>query len=43
MNRLSISFAPPAYTWLQREAKRLGITVGELVRRLIDQSREASK
>ena len=39
MNRLSISFAPPALKWLQREAEKLGISIGELVRRLVDQAR----
>jgi hypothetical protein len=27
-------------SWLQREAKRIGITIGELLRRIIDQVRE---
>jgi len=27
-------------SWLKREAKRLGVTVGELLRRIIDQVRD---
>lgn len=34
-----ISFTEPQLEWLEAEAKRLGISVPELVRRLIDQAR----
>lgn len=34
-----ISFTEPQLEWLEAEAKRLGISIPELVRRLIDQSR----
>jgi hypothetical protein len=37
--RLNITVTPPQQSWLQREAKRLGLTVGELLRRIIDQVR----
>ena len=40
MERLSLSLAPPQITWLRREAKRLGVTIGELLRRIIDVARE---
>jgi hypothetical protein len=34
-----ISFSQPQSEWLEAEAKRLGISVPELVRRLVDQAR----
>jgi hypothetical protein len=34
-----VSFSQPQLEWLEAEAKRLGISVPELVRRLIDQAR----
>jgi hypothetical protein len=34
-----ISFSQPQLEWLETEAKRLGISIPELVRRLIDQAR----
>ena len=37
--RLNITVTPPQQTWLQREAKRLGLSIGELLRRIIDQTR----
>jgi hypothetical protein len=39
MERISISLPPPQMSWLKREAKRLGVTIGELLRRIIDQYR----
>ena len=42
MQRTSISLPEPQMSWLRSEAKRLGITVGELLRRLIDRVREAA-
>jgi hypothetical protein len=38
-----ISFTEPQVQWLEAEAKRLGISVAELVRRIIDQARGATK
>ncbi len=35
-----VSFTQPQLEWLEAEAKKLGISVPELVRRLIDQSRK---
>jgi len=35
-----ISFTQPQLTWLEAEANRLGISMAELIRRLIDQARE---
>lgn len=40
MNKYVISFTEPQLEWLKQEAKRLGISVAELVRRLVDQARE---
>jgi hypothetical protein len=39
--RVNITVTPPQQTWLQREALRLGLSVGELLRRIIDQVRGA--
>jgi hypothetical protein len=41
MERITFSLPSPQMTWLHREAERLGVTIGELLRRLIDQVREA--
>ena len=41
MNRISVSLPPPQHAWLTREATRLGLTIGELLRRIIDAAREA--
>ena len=38
-----ISFTPPQLEWLEAESKRIGISVAELVRRIIDQARGATK
>lgn len=40
MERISISLPDTQISWLRREAKRLGVTIGELVRRLLDQVRD---
>jgi hypothetical protein len=37
--RLSITVTVPQLSWITREAKRLGVTVGELLRRIIDEVR----
>lgn len=39
MTRIGVSFAEPQLSWLTAEAKRLGITIGELLRRIVDQAR----
>lgn len=39
--RLSVGLTPPQHSWLTREAKRLGLTIGELLRRIIDQARDS--
>lgn len=36
-----ISFTPQQLEWLKEEAARLGISVAELVRRIVDQARGA--
>jgi hypothetical protein len=39
MERLSISLPPVQMAWLRAEANSLGLTVGELLRRIIDKHR----
>lgn len=43
MKRISLSLPGRLLALLQRDAKRLGITVGELLRRLLDERYEAQK
>jgi hypothetical protein len=43
MPRQMIQFAEPQMAFLKEESKRLGITVAELVRRIIDDYRGALK
>lgn len=40
MNKRMISFTDPQVDFLKREAERLGISVADLVRRIVDQYRE---
>jgi len=40
MQRISISVPDQQMEWLRAEARRIGITIGELLRRIIDQRRE---
>ena len=40
MARINFSIPAPQIVWLDAEAERLGISMGELVRRIIDQHRE---
>jgi hypothetical protein len=37
--RQTVTFTGPQYEWLVAEATRLGITVSDLLRRLIDEAR----
>jgi len=39
MERLSISLPPVQMAWLRAEARSLGLTIGELLRRIIDKHR----
>jgi len=39
MARMSLTMTDPQLAWLRREAKKLGITVADLIRRIIDQNR----
>ena len=39
MERLSFSIPPLQMAWLRAEADSLGVTLGELLRRIIDQVR----
>jgi hypothetical protein len=43
MDRMSISLSKPQLAYLRAEAKRLGISAGDLIRRIIDQHRAAPK
>lgn len=40
MDRITVSLPDQQMSWLKREAKRLGLTIGELLRRVIDQVRQ---
>ena len=40
MERLSISIPPPQMAWLRAEADSLGVSLGELLRRIIDELRK---
>lgn len=39
--RINLQLPQPSVSWLREEAARLGITVPELMRRLIDKARGA--
>jgi hypothetical protein len=39
-HKLSITLTQPQTDWLREKAKSLGISTGELIRRIIDQHRE---
>jgi hypothetical protein len=41
-NRQSVTLTDPQLVFLKKEAKRLGISVSDLIRRIIDQYREDS-
>lgn len=41
MNKRMISFTEPQEAYLKQEAERLGISVSDLVRRIVDQHRES--
>jgi hypothetical protein len=41
MERLTLSFTARQVGWLKHEAQRLGITIGDLLRRIIDEIRQA--
>jgi hypothetical protein len=40
MNKRMISFTHPQEAFLKQEAQRLGVSVSDLVRRIVDQYRE---
>lgn len=39
--RTTINLTQPQISWLRREAKRLGLTLGELLRRIVDAARDS--
>ena len=41
MRRRSFSLPDPAWDWLETESARLGISVPDVLRRLIDRARKA--
>ena len=41
MQRLTAHLTETQLAWLKREARRLGLTVADLLRRIIDTAREA--
>jgi hypothetical protein len=41
MERITLSLPPQQMSWLKHEAKRIGVTIGELLRRIIDQVRDS--
>ena len=41
MEKINVNFAQVQLTWLRREAKRFGITVAEVLRRIVDAARGA--
>jgi len=43
MIKLLINFSEPSVVWLREEAARLGISVSELIRRIIDAKRKATR
>jgi hypothetical protein len=43
LNKRMISFTDPQVEFLKQEAERLGISVADLVRRIVDQYREGKK
>jgi hypothetical protein len=41
MERVTVSLPSSQLSWLRREAERIGITIGELLRRILDQVRDS--
>lgn len=41
MTKVLICFSKPALEWLKSEAERLGISVSEVLRRVVDEKRSA--
>lgn len=41
--RRTVDFTDPQMEWLRKEAYRLGVTITELVRRIIDEAREKKR
>ena len=39
--RITLTLPPMQISWLQREAKKLGISISELLRRIVDEKRIA--
>ena len=40
--RMSVTLSDPQNRWLKAEAKKLGLSVGELLRRIVDEKRAAA-
>ena len=43
LSQISVGFTQPQLQWLRSEARRLGLNIAELVRRIIDACREQPK
>jgi hypothetical protein len=41
MERTTIQLTPQQLSWLKKQSGKLGITLGELLRRIIDETRGA--
>lgn len=41
LERTTFQLSGPQLTWLRKEAKKLGVTMGEFLRRILDEKREA--
>jgi hypothetical protein len=41
MEKINVYLSPEEMTWLRRRAEKIGITVAELLRRIIDAARGA--
>jgi hypothetical protein len=39
--RQTVVFTEPQHSWLRKRAKELGISVSELIRRMVDEKRDA--
>jgi hypothetical protein len=43
LQQISIAFTAPQLKWLHAEARRLGLSIAELLRRLVDEHRAAAR
>jgi len=43
VRRQTVTFTQPQYDWLREEAERLGISVSDLLPRIVDERRERKR